>query len=227
MNSNKLIFTTIIITLFIGLWGLINQSLNINIVAHILPTLLIALWFYLQVKSNFNTLNKYIFFSIALDSLSYPSMLLAFNYFYGLFSVFTGMLLIIVLTFAIRQEGTNFRENPNFSNIKVLFPFFIIFIVYAIFLLPVLPEIPLVFTTIYAIIEVIFISHVFLRKVNKTDYWLTGIGAILLFIKDLLYAIHYYVLDKEFFALYIIIFFMSPILYLMIVLGLTNNRKSM
>lgn len=142
MRVNRLIIFSFCIILCLGLLGLHYSLISLNIFCHIAPTILISIWFFNQVKLNLNRLNLIIIFSVFLDSFSYLSMLIAFNYFYGLFSVFTGLILLVVLIYTIRIEGSSFIIITANYYLIILIPFLIIFIIYGLLILPVLTEVP-------------------------------------------------------------------------------------
>ena len=224
MTANKII--SIVIVSFVGVaaLGLYYDVELLVILGHIFTLPMVGVWYGIKRRWNTAPIDKLMYLTYFVGSFSDSLLLVGGEIGETLQAILT-LIMHTILIMAFRKEGTRIYSDKAKDLPKLLIPVTIIFIFFGAVLMHTLPNVIYFIGIFYAVQEMILICHGLFREIKGRSYVWVAIGTSLIFVKDVLYSLNFYVFPNKFLSLYIIQYSLSVLVYFMIAVGMALGQK--
>lgn len=226
MKINRLIALIIIFLIGSTAFGLFNDITVFVFLGHILILPMVGLWYGFKRKWQTTSIDLAVYLAFFVGSFS-DSIILIGGQIGEELQIIITIIMHTILIVIFRKEGTRIYSDKLQDLPKLLIPISIIFVFFGIYMIPILPNAIYFIAIIYAIQEMILVSHGLFRSVKGNSYRWIAVGVCLNMIKDILYSYNFFVYDNKIISLYIIEYSLSTTVYFMIAVGIALNQDKM
>ncbi len=226
MSFQKSVTVAIFSLTGLTIYGIFNGEELLLSLGHILLLPMVGIWYGVKRQWALNSIDKIIYIAFLLGSLSDTIILIDWGQTGEFLQISVSLMMNLLLIIVFRKEGTRIYSNKMQDSPKIIVPSIIIFLFFGYFLMPSLPTGIYFVTILYAILEVLLITHGFFRLAKGQSYTWVAFGVSFVFFKDVIYCFHFFIYNNTKPYLYAIQYPMNVFAYFMIAIGVAYNQSN-
>lgn len=208
------------------IYGILNEYQLLLSVGHVLLLPLVGLWYAIKRNWSWKSIDKTMYLAFILGSFADSVILIDWGPTGEFLSISISLMMNLLIIIAFRKEGTRIYSDKMQDVPKIAVPVLIIFLFFGYVLMPSVPNSIYLVSILYAILEVLLVSHGFFRIAKGKSYLWVIFGVSLVLFKDAIYSFHFFIFNNTKIYLYAIQYPLNIFAYFMIAVGVALNQKN-
>lgn len=225
MNFLKLVTLLIFTLMGLTIYGILHEYQILISIGHILLLPLVGLWYAIKRNWAVTSIDKTVYLAFALGSFSDSVILIDWGKTGEFLSISISLMMNLLIIIIFRKEGTRIYSDKLTDFPKIAIPGLIIFLFFGYVLMPSVPSSIYLVSVLYAILEVLLVSHGFFRIAKGKSYIWVIFGVIMVLFKDAIYSFHFFIFNNTKTYLYAIQYPSNIFAYYMIAVGIAINQN--
>lgn len=210
-------------------YGILHDYQLLISIGHILLLPSVGLWYAIKRNWSWKSIDKTMYLAFALGSFADSVILIDWGRTGEFLSISIASMMHLLIIIVFRKEGTRIYSDKMQDVPKIAIPFLFIFFFFGYVLIPSVPDSIYLVSMMYALLEVLLVSHGFFRIATGKSYLWVIFGVIMVLFKDAIYSFHFFIYNNTKIYLYAIQYPANILAYYMIAIGVAinqNNRKA-
>ena len=226
MSFLKLITILIFALMGVTIYGILREQQLLLSLGHVFLLPLVGFWYGVKRKWALNPIDKIIYWVFALGSFADSVILIDWGQTGEFLSISISLVMNLLIIMIFRKEGTRIYSDKMQDLPKIAIPFLIIFLFFGYVLMPSVPNSIYLVSILYALIEVLLVTHGFFRIAKGKSYIWVVLGVSLVLFKDAIFSFHFFIYFNTKLYLYAIQYPLNIFAYYMIAIGVALNHNN-
>lgn len=223
--SKVLVFLIVFITVLTSV-GIYYNLDFLSASGHLFLMPLIGFWYGIKRNWQFGPIDRLMYLAYFIGSFADSLILIDWGTLSEFLQINTTLVMHFVFILVFRNEGTlvytnRFKEVP-----KILLPALIVVLAFGSFVGPLVTDSLYFILIFYSVLEIILMSHGYFRPFKGKSYFWVAMGVTLIFLKDVIYCVHFFLLENSHPMLYMLQLSMSTFAYFMVAIGVSIAQNS-